>query len=122
MRPISFSSVDRRWTMRCAPAWRHSRPKEARSCMSRRTWGMRKGLRLASQRFGAIHGVIHAAGVAATHNIASGTEEQFEEVLAPKVRGTVVLDAILRAERLDFVCYFSSTSAFVGDFGSCDYA
>ena len=33
-----------------------------------------------------------------------------------------MLDELLAAEPLDFICYFSSSAAILGDFGSCDYA
>ena len=74
------------------------------------------------ERFGAIDGVIHAAGVAGELGIVENSLERFREVLAPKVTGTEVLDAVLGDAALDFVCYFSSSSAVLGDFGGCDYA
>src|SRR5262249_50189340 len=46
----------------------------------------------------------------------------FHAVLAPKVQGALVLDELVDREGLDFICYFSSSSAILGDFGSCDYA
>ncbi len=71
---------------------------------------------------GPIHGVIHLAGVADARSILAKDMERFARVLAPKIDGTVMLDEVLRDEPLDFICYFSSSSAILGDFGSCDYA
>ncbi|MFI6847351.1 SDR family NAD(P)-dependent oxidoreductase [Kitasatospora sp. NPDC050467] len=76
----------------------------------------------AHERFGAIDGVIHAAGVAGQGSLLTSDAREFRDRLASKVDGTLVLDEVLAGEPLDFVCYFSSTSAVLGDFGSCDYA
>lgn len=81
-------------------------------------------------RFGPLHGVFHAGGIAGRTALADKTLEEFREVLAPKVAGTLALDeALARVAAqapgdapLDFVCYFSSLAAVLGDFGSCDYA
>ena len=83
---------------------------------------MKEGLNRAKERFGAIHGVIHAAGIADTQIIFGKEIESFQKVLEPKIKGTLVLDELLADEPLDFVCYFSSSAAILGDFGSCDYA
>jgi acyl transferase domain-containing protein/acyl carrier protein len=83
---------------------------------------MRAVLAQAQQRFGNIHGVIHAAGVAGGRNVLEKDLAQFQTVLAPKIRGTLVLDEVLQGEALDFVCYFASVAAVLGDFGACDYA
>ncbi|MCZ8519621.1 SDR family NAD(P)-dependent oxidoreductase [Paenibacillus caseinilyticus] len=83
---------------------------------------MKEGLRAAKERFGPIHGVLHAAGVTSGVTILEKTIEEVEQVLSPKIEGTLVLDALLQGEPLDFVCYFSSSAAVLGDFGSCDYA
>ena len=84
--------------------------------------GMKAGLNQAKESFGSINGVIHAAGVAGKQNIFAKTVPDFQKVLEPKIKGTLVLDELLAAEPLDFVCYFSSSAAILGDFGSCDYA
>jgi len=73
-------------------------------------------------RFGSIHGVIHAAGSQRPESILDKDMDSFHSVLAPKVQGTLVLDSLFATEPLDFFCYFSSSSAILGDFGSCDYA
>lgn len=69
-----------------------------------------------------IHGVIHAAGLQGTESILEKDLQTFQQVLSPKADGTAVLDQVLSREPLDFFCCFSSSSAILGDFGSCDYA
>ncbi len=68
---------------------------------------MRAGLHRAKERFGRINGVIHAAGVIGAEMLPDKTPQSFGRVLAPKVQGTVVLDELLQAESLDFVCCFT---------------
>ena len=83
---------------------------------------MKVKLKQARERFGAINGVIHAAGLPEDQFIFKKRLEDFEKVLRPKITGTLVLDKLLKEEPLDFTCYFSSLAAIIGDFGSCDYA
>ena len=73
--------------------------------------------------FARLNGVLHVAGVE-THaaSVLDTDMAQFGQVLQPKIAGTLALDRLLAGEALDFVCYFSSASAILGDFGSCDYA
>lgn len=72
--------------------------------------------------FGNIHGVIHAAGLSEGHNILEKEYVEYQEIVKPKVQGTLALEKALAEECLDFICYFSSSSAILGDFGSFDYA
>ncbi len=73
------------------------------------------------QRFGALHGVIHAAGVLDDGLIPTKRQSQIEGVFGPKVHGTLVLDQVLRDEPLDFFVLFSSTSAAIASAGQVDY-
>ncbi|WP_394832291.1 SDR family NAD(P)-dependent oxidoreductase [Pendulispora rubella] len=82
---------------------------------------LRRGLAEARARFGPIDGVIHAAGLAG-RKLFEQPPGEFQKFLDPKVRGVQVLDEVLAGEPLRFVCYFSSTSAVLGDFGACNYA
>ncbi|PSO76071.1 MAG: phenylalanine racemase, partial [Cyanobacteria bacterium QS_4_48_99] len=75
----------------------------------------------AEAHFGSINGVIHAAGVAGGHTMQLQTQNQAEEVLAAKVRGTLILDELLRDHALDFMILCSSLSAITGGFGQSDY-
>jgi acyl transferase domain-containing protein/acyl carrier protein len=72
-------------------------------------------------RFGRIHGVIHAAGMASREFIQVKTPEIAASVLDPKVKGTLVLDTVLKDEKLDFLVLFSSLGSIVGGFGQSDY-
>ncbi len=83
---------------------------------------MKKGLTDAKEHFGKTDGVIHAAGIESDQSILEKNMEGFSQVLRPKVEGTLVSDKILDGQSCDFICYFSSSSAILGDFGACDYA
>ena len=82
---------------------------------------LKAGITEAKERFGKITGVIHAAGLPEEKNIFEKDYQRFQTILDPKIKGAQVLDEILEAEP-EFICYFSSTAAIIGDFGSCDYA
>ena len=74
-------------------------------------------------RWGALDGVIHAAGVPGNGRIAVRQEDQeVRDVLAPKVDGLAVLADLLRDTPLDFVVLMSSINAVVGAPGACSYA
>ncbi len=77
---------------------------------------------LAVERFGTIHGVIHAAGTIDDNLIHLKTAGAVERVLAPKVRGALLLDELLDNLTLDFFILFSSTSTILGPVGQADYA
>ena len=72
-------------------------------------------------RWGEIQGVIHAAGVVDDNLIPLKDRDEADRVLAPKVEGALVLDAVLDSEALDFFVLFSSVSALVGLPGQIDY-
>ncbi|HKS08831.1 MAG TPA: SDR family NAD(P)-dependent oxidoreductase [Pyrinomonadaceae bacterium] len=75
----------------------------------------------ARERFGEINGVIHAAGVPGAGMIQLKTPAMAENVLAPKVAGTRVLDRVLHDAPLDFFVMCSSRAAILGGFGNVDY-
>ncbi|MFD2168918.1 SDR family NAD(P)-dependent oxidoreductase [Tumebacillus lipolyticus] len=76
----------------------------------------------AKQRFGALHGIVHSAGVTRDSFLLKKTEQEFQEVLAPKVCGALHLEAATADEPLDFFALFSSTAALTGNVGQADYA
>ncbi len=84
----------------------------------------------ARQRFGAVHGVFHAAGIAGGGLLATRTREQAAAVLAPKVAGTRVVAEVFgavageagEAGALDLLVLFSSLNALTGGIGQADYA
>jgi len=75
----------------------------------------------AKQQFGQLNGIIHAAGVAGGGAIGRKTFEAAERVFAPKVKGTVVLDTLLKDTQLDFFVLCSSLASAQGGFGQVDY-
>ncbi|MBD0320579.1 MAG: SDR family oxidoreductase, partial [Gemmatimonadetes bacterium] len=83
---------------------------------------MRAVVAEARARFGALHGVIHAAGVLEDGLIQGKTPETAARVLAPKVAGTMALDAALEGIDLDFFIAFSSRGSITGVAGQVDYA
>ena len=84
--------------------------------------GVRRALQQAKVRYGKIHGVIHAAGAAPTATLEAIDLEDFQRVLAAKVEGTRVLARVFEPESPLWHVQFSSSSATLGDFGSCSYA
>jgi len=75
----------------------------------------------ALERFGAVHGVVHAAGRAGGGVIQVKTRAAAEAVLAPKVRGALALDEVFRGRPLDFFVLFSSVTAVLAQPGQVDY-
>jgi acyl transferase domain-containing protein len=75
----------------------------------------------ARRRFGAIHGVIHSAGIPGGGLIQLKAQEKAAAVLAPKVQGTHVLGEIFRGTPLDFMFLCSSLTAITGNMGQVDY-
>ncbi len=75
----------------------------------------------ARERFGALHGVFHTAGTLNDSLFAFKTRADAEGVLAPKVQGTLALDAALGEAPLDLFVLFSSISSIAGLAGQADY-
>jgi non-ribosomal peptide synthase protein (TIGR01720 family) len=73
------------------------------------------------KQFGRIDGVIHAAGIAPGGIIQLKTKEMANSVLAAKVRGTLVLEKVLKNSNLDFFVLCSSQTSVLGSFGQLDY-
>jgi NAD(P)-dependent dehydrogenase (short-subunit alcohol dehydrogenase family) len=82
---------------------------------------MQRVVKMARERFGEIHGVVHSAGVPAGGIIELKTPEAASAILAPKVRGTMVLDDIFTNVELDFLVLCSSLTAVLGGGGQVDY-
>ncbi len=82
---------------------------------------MRAALAQAQERFGPIDGVIHAAGDPGGGVIQLKTPDMCAAVLAPKVQGTLVLDAIFKDAALDFLLLCSSLNAILAEVGQVDY-
>ncbi|HEX6161709.1 MAG TPA: SDR family NAD(P)-dependent oxidoreductase, partial [Thermoanaerobaculia bacterium] len=71
---------------------------------------------------GAIHGVIHAAGLIEDSFILRKQKESFARVVEPKVLGATYLDELTKDDILDFFVVFSSIAALMPNQGQCDYA
>jgi phthiocerol/phenolphthiocerol synthesis type-I polyketide synthase E len=82
---------------------------------------MRSVVQEAEAGLGPIRGVIHAAGVAGGGIATLKTEEMAAEVLAPKIRGALVLHEVLAGAPLDFMLMFSSITSVLGEAGRVDY-
>ncbi len=76
----------------------------------------------AKERFGTIHGVYHTAGVLDDGIIQLKDAAAAAAVLAPKVKGTLALEAALEGIALDFMVLYSSVSSLTGLTGQVDYA
>jgi amino acid adenylation domain-containing protein len=72
-------------------------------------------------RFGAVHAVIHAAGVPGGGLIQRKSAAQAAAVLAPKVRGALLLERLLPAAELDLYVLCSSLASILGGVGQVDY-
>ncbi len=82
---------------------------------------MRAAFDAARARFGKIHGVIHAAGTIDDAPLAAKSVSSVENVFAPKVHGTRVLDSLLPDGAVERIVVFSSTSTLTAPAGQVDY-
>jgi len=82
---------------------------------------MKQVLAETHERFGVIDGVIHAAGLPGGGLIQLKTREMVSEVFEPKVKGTLVLESVLKNEPLDFYILCSSINSVLTSFGQVDY-
>jgi acyl transferase domain-containing protein/dTDP-4-dehydrorhamnose reductase len=79
-------------------------------------------VRRVKERWGHINGVIHCAGVNRDAPVVKKTRRQMDDVLGPKVYGTLFLDEASKNESLDFFVLFSSFTSVIGNAGQSDYA
>jgi len=73
------------------------------------------------EQWGTVNGVIHAAGVPGGGMIQLKTPEQAHQVMAPKIKGTLVLDALLEHRQPDFLILCSSVNSVLPRLGQVDY-
>ncbi|HXR36834.1 MAG TPA: SDR family NAD(P)-dependent oxidoreductase, partial [Candidatus Binataceae bacterium] len=83
---------------------------------------MHQAVAQAHAAFGELHGVIHAAGVLDDAPLLQKSGPAAARVIAPKLQGTLVLEAALAEEQLDFLVLMSSVSSILGPAGQIDYA
>lgn len=72
-------------------------------------------------RFGAISGIIHAAGLLRDAFILRKNAAEARDVIGAKLDGAIWLDQITRDDPLDFFVLFSSAVAVLGNVGQADY-
>lgn len=73
-------------------------------------------------RFRPVTGVIHAAGVPGGGLMQQKTADAVEDILAPKVKGSLVLYDLFHDHQLDFFVVCSSLSSIFGGFGQVAYS
>jgi acyl transferase domain-containing protein/thioesterase domain-containing protein/acyl carrier protein len=82
---------------------------------------LRRALDVAHEKFGPLHGIIHAAGILQDGIIQLKKKDAAHRVLAPKTVGLEILDELTRDTPLDFFALFSSVSALTPPDGQVDY-
>lgn len=83
---------------------------------------VRSLLQQVRQECGALHGLIHAAGIAGEGLLQRKNLAEAAGVLAPKVQGLLVLERALQGMRLDFLVLCSSLASIFGGPGLVDYS
>lgn len=79
------------------------------------------GIAPAVARFGPITGIIHGAGNLADKLIEKKTEQDFERVYGPKIKGLENLLTLVPPSQLQYLVLFSSVAGFYGNAGQADY-
>ncbi|MFG2605995.1 SDR family NAD(P)-dependent oxidoreductase [Streptomyces sp. NPDC048514] len=78
--------------------------------------------RVTLDRFGALHGVVHAAISLLDRSLAQMSEERFRAGYAAKLDVGVAMARVFGGLPLDFVLFFSSMASFVKGAGQANYA
>ena len=82
---------------------------------------MQSAVTTATEAFGRVHTVIHAAGVVDDGPLLAKSPAVVEEVFAPKIHGTRMLGQLFPDGSIDRLVLFSSTSTVTGPAGQIDY-
>jgi thioesterase domain-containing protein/NAD(P)-dependent dehydrogenase (short-subunit alcohol dehydrogenase family)/acyl carrier protein len=82
---------------------------------------MAEAVAAAKAAFGPIHGVIHGAGVIDDGPLLAKTSAGMDDVLAPKLHGTEVLEQLFPDGDLDWLVLFASSSTATAPAGQIDY-
>ena len=77
--------------------------------------------RRAKERFGAIHGVFHAAGVQVPGSLKGISRSECDQQFRAKIQGTLALDKAIADEQLDFCLLVSSLATVLGAHGYAAY-
>jgi non-ribosomal peptide synthase protein (TIGR01720 family) len=83
---------------------------------------MREVVTQAYERFGELHGVIHAAGIVQEEFLGEVSRAKCEQCFRPKVQGLYVLEEILQGKELDFCVLMSSLASVLGGLGFATYS
>ncbi|MCO4850729.1 non-ribosomal peptide synthetase [Bacillus vallismortis] len=83
---------------------------------------VRRLMKEIKEKYGTLNGIIHGAGSIKDHFIVHKSNEEFQEVLQPKVSGLLHVDEFSKDFPLDFFILFSSVSGSLGNAGQADYA
>ncbi len=75
-----------------------------------------------TEKYGSLSGIVHGAGVKKDNYILHKEQEEFVEVLSPKIVGTLNVDKCSQHMALDFFLMFSSIAGAIGNLGQADYA
>ena len=69
-----------------------------------------------------LRGIFHCAGVVDDGLVVKLDKNRFESVMAPKVKGAMLLHQFTKESKLDFFVSFSSISSLIGNPGQANYA
>jgi len=69
-----------------------------------------------------LEAILHCAGVIQDAFIIKKTEDQFREVITPKIVGTNNIQKLSELEHPRLIVLFSSIASVMGNLGQCDYA
>jgi acyl transferase domain-containing protein len=86
---------------------------------------MRAAIEQAYQRFGTLHGVIHAAGIVSDNGLQEINDchyDNCERHFQAKAHGLLVLEDVLEGRNLDFCLLVSSLTSVLGGIGHAAYA
>ncbi|QIC04831.1 SDR family NAD(P)-dependent oxidoreductase [Brevibacillus sp. 7WMA2] len=79
-------------------------------------------IRHIQEKFGSIQGIIHSAGVVQDRLMLNKTQDELNNVMAPKVAGLIHLAEASRNSNLDWFIVCSAAAAVLGNAGQADYA
>lgn len=83
---------------------------------------MRAAVKTVNEKLGPVQGVVHSAIVLRDRLFAFMEEERFLEGINPKIRGSYILNMVMKDQPLDFMLFFSSAQSFACSLGQCNYA
>ncbi|MGC6177120.1 SDR family NAD(P)-dependent oxidoreductase [Lacrimispora sp. 38-1] len=79
-------------------------------------------IRSVHSKYGKIDGIFHCAGIVHDAMMLNKTPNMIEEVIGPKIYGSIYLHKMLEKESPDFFAFFSALASVLGNVGQIDYA